>query len=75
MSHCVARIVQYWPVIVLLITIETFETKSLQAEKKLQSLKLTYIKASLELINYVPANIAGLNTIFPLEDLKLHQLL
>eukprot|EP00794_Sanderia_malayensis_P001634 gene1634-1812_t len=63
LSQCLTRIISQWPALEYFFTAEIFETKSLQAEKILQHLKLNYIKATFEFIDFVLGDLKGLRVL------------
>eukprot|EP00794_Sanderia_malayensis_P001687 gene1687-1880_t len=75
LSQCVTRIISQWPALEYFFTAEIFETKSLQAEKILQHLKLNYIKATFEFIDFVLGDLKGLSILFQSNDFELHRFL
>ena len=75
LSHCVKRIISQWPALDALFTAEVFETKSLQAEKILLHLRSHYIKATFEFVDFVLADLTGMNALFQSNEFKLRRLL
>ncbi|GFN92271.1 Zinc finger protein kiaa0543 [Plakobranchus ocellatus] len=75
LSQCVNRILEQCPALELFFIDEVAETKSTQATIVLNNLKTPYVKATLEFINFVLADIVALDTQFQSDDFKLHRLL
>uniref|UniRef100_UPI00358E6B22 uncharacterized protein isoform X4 n=1 Tax=Myxine glutinosa TaxID=7769 RepID=UPI00358E6B22 len=73
-AQCVTRILEQWPALVLFFTAEASDKSSLQAERILQALKSTYVKATLEFCAYVLGDLTGLNVIFQSNGFQLHRL-
>lgn len=75
-AQCVSRILEQWPALVLFFTAEASDksSSSLQAERILQALKSTYVKATLEFCDYVLGDLTGLNVMFQSNGFQLHRL-
>lgn len=75
-AQCVSRILEQWPALVLFFTAEASDksSSSLQAERILQALKSTYVKATLEFCDYVLGDLTGLNVMFQSNGFPLHRL-
>lgn len=72
--QCVSRILEQWPALVLFFTAEASDKSSLQADRILQALKSTYVKATLEFCEYVLGDLTGLNVMFQSNGFHLHRL-
>ena len=74
-SQCIHRILKQWPALQLCFVSEGSEMKSPQALRIVNSLETTYIKATLEFIDFVLGDLTGLKAMFKSETFKLHRLL
>ena len=75
LSQCVTRILQQWPALLLYFTSEIMDAKSPPAERIHQALQSPYIKGTIEFMEFVLGDLAGLNAMFQSESFKLHCLL
>jgi hypothetical protein len=73
--QCVKRILEQWAALALFFISEHSETKSPQAERIMNALKSSYMKATLEFSDYVLGDLNGLNLMFQSNSFYLHRLL